>query len=214
MQRVLLAAATALAFLCNPAAADSPEAVAQRIGQGNPVAGKEKSRVEVCQECHGEDGNSEEAKFPKLTGQHAAYIVKQIHDFQTGARKHEIMTGMASAIREADLVDIAAWFASNRPMQGEAPRDNPVGKKLFANGDGARGILPCASCHGAEGKGAATAGGVYPAIGGQHRDYLRAQLLDWRIGGRKNSPGGIMNSVAKALTDDEVRALVEYVSGL
>ena len=204
---LLLAAAGALA-------ADDAEVIARRIGRGDPLAGKEKSRVEVCVECHGADGHSEEPKFPKLAGQYARYIEKQLRDFQSGARKHEIMNPMAGNLNDAALMDIAAYFASQSPMKGEVPVANPVGEALFRNGDPARNVPACSICHGADGKGGMAGDLVYPSIGGQHRGYLRSQLLDWKISARANSPGGVMNHVTRSLTNDEIGALASYLSGL
>lgn len=185
-------------------------AAATAAAQGDPAAGKWKSEAERCQECHGADGNSAEAKFPRLAGQHAAYLAKQLRNFQSGERKHETMSNMAAGIGAADVEDIAAYFAGNRPMPGGGGRDNPLGRQLFAAGDPGRNIPPCANCHGADGRGAST----YPAIGGQHKFYLRAQLLDWRLGARTNSPGGVMNRVTNVLSDAEIDALANFISGL
>jgi cytochrome c553 len=188
--------------------------VAERIGSGDPVAGKRKSKAEVCQECHGELGRSTSPAYPNLAGQYAQYIRKQLRDFQTGARKHAIMTGMASGIGDTDAADIAAFFASNTQMQGAERRSEPIAESLFSHGDAARNIPPCAGCHGATGKGAVSPGMATPVIGGQRREYLLGQLLDWRLGARQNSPGGVMNAVAVSLSDDEIEALANYASGL
>ncbi|MDO8413631.1 MAG: cytochrome c, partial [Gallionellaceae bacterium] len=94
-------------------AGDSPEEIKQRVGTGNPVAGKEKSTM--CQGCHGEDGNSAAPNFPKLAGQYALYIQKQIREFKSGVRKDPIMSDMAATITsEQDLLDISAYFASQK----------------------------------------------------------------------------------------------------
>jgi cytochrome c553 len=77
-----------------------------------------------------------------------------------------------------------------------------------------RNILPCQSCHGEAGKGISTPNETHPMIGGQHAIYLREQLRNWRNGSRSNSPNGIMNIIAKSLTDTEIEALSQYISGL
>lgn len=193
-------------------AADSAEAIKQRSGSGNAAAGMDKSML--CQGCHGEDGNSMETMIPKLAGQYAVYITKQLRNFQTGARKHQIMSAMAATINDADLADIAAYFASQKKMAGDGSGDNPVGKNLFTKGDSTRGIPPCMSCHGVNGKGQSPTIATYPVIGGQQKGYLRGQLINWRSGDRANSPDGIMNKVAKSLTDSEIDSLADYISGL
>jgi cytochrome c553 len=193
-------------------AADSVEVIKQRIGSGNPVAGKTKS--ELCQGCHGEAGLSLEDLIPNLAGQYANYIAKQLRNFQTGARTHQIMSAMAQTINDAELMDIAAYFASQKKMQGNGKGEDPVAKNLFLKGDTSRDIPPCMSGHGENGKGKAPNISTYPVIGGQHKGYLRAQLTHWRSGERSNSPDGVMNKVAKSLTDAEIEALTDYLSGL
>ncbi len=186
----------------------------QRIGNGNPVIGKEKSRENRCQECHGEDGHSSDAKIPNHAGQFAGYLIKQLNNFQTGARHHEIMNIMAEGLSQEDMADIAAYFASQKIMQGEAGADKPLARDLFMKGDQARGLLPCVSCHGENGKGRRVDNVFYPVIGGQRAIYLRSQLVNWKLGNRKNSPDGVMNKFVASLTDDEINALAEYISGL
>lgn len=202
----LLAATTAYA-------GDSADAIKQRMGSGNPVAGKTTSS-DFCQGCHGEVGLSAEDLIPNLAGQYASYIAKQLRNFQSGARTHEIMSAMAKTISDAELVDIAAYFSSQNKMQGNGKGDNPVAKNLFLKGDASRNIPPCMSCHGVNGKGKAPNIATYPVIGGQHKGYLRAQLIHWRSGERSNSPDGVMNKIAKSLTDAEIGALTDYISGL
>lgn len=188
---------------------------------GDPVAGQRKSDDERCQECHGHDGNAGDiedgvgniGKFPKLAGQFPEYIVKQIRNFRSGERNHEFMTLMARSVGDADLADIAAYFAGQKRMQGDGG-GNPRGRELFVRGDPGRNIAPCAACHGEAGKGSVAGGAVAPVIGGQHRRYLHKQLVEWRAGERRNSPGGVMNGIAAGLTDADIDALVDYVSGL
>lgn len=204
---------TTVLFAATAAYADeSADVIKQRIGTGNPVAGK--TRSELCQGCHGEAGLSLEDLIPNLAGQYAPYIAKQLRNFQSGARTHQIMSAMATTINDAELIDIAAYFASQKKMQGNGKGDNPVAKNLFLKGDASRNIPPCTSCHGVNGKGQAPNIATYPVIGGQHKGYLRAQLTHWRNGERSNSPDGVMNKVAKSLTDAEIEVLTDYLSGL
>jgi cytochrome c553 len=204
--------ATALFSATTAYAGESAADIKQRIGSGDPAAGKTASYF--CQGCHGETGMSAEDMIPNLAGQYAAYIVKQIRNFQSGARTHQIMNAMSKTISDAELVNIAAYFSSQKKMQGSGTGDNPVAKNLFLKGDAARGIPACKSCHGKNGKGKAPDISTYPVIGGQRKGYLRAQLQHWRNGERSNSPDGVMNKVAKKLTDPEIEALTSYISGL
>jgi cytochrome c553 len=193
-------------------AGDSAADIRQRMGSGDPATGK--TRSYFCQGCHGETGMSAEDMIPNLAGQYADYIVKQIRNFRSGARTHQIMNAMSKTINDAELVDIAAFFSSQKKMQGSGTGDYPVAKNLFLNGDAGRDIPPCMSCHGENGKGQAPDVPIYPVIGGQHKAYLRAQLMNWRSGERSNSPDGVMNKVANKLTDAEIEALTAYISGM
>ena len=100
---------------------------------------------------------------------------------------------------------------------------NAPAKKLYQEGDAARQIQACSSCHGADGRGLAAgqpspvaglAVELIPVIGGQDWHYLDQQLRDWRDGERTNSADGVMNKVTAKLTDDEIKALNDYISGL
>lgn len=202
---------------------------------GDPVAGRGKADAERCLECHGTAGegqgysNGEHGKFARLSGQQQAYIVKQIEDFRSGKRKHDFMAMMARSIGDADLADIAAYFAAEPAMSASAGSGTgagagraalaarvaaPVppagsGQQLYQHGDDSRKVAACAACHGAAGQGMP---GVAPVIGGQGQRYLAQQLHDWRSGARRNSPGGAMNQAIAPLSDAEIEALAQYVS--
>jgi cytochrome c553 len=183
-----------------------------RIGPGDPVAGK--SKAQMCFGCHGEDGNSTDPLAPKLAGQYGIYITKQIRNYQGSTRTHQIMGSMALTISDEDLADISAYFAGQPMMKGDHPSSNKIGKKLFENDDLSRMMVRCNSCHGASGKGLDPGNPVYPVIGGQHKEYLAGQLLNFRKGTRNNSQGGVMNITVHRLSDAELDALADYISGL
>jgi cytochrome c553 len=183
-----------------------------RSGPGDPVAGKDKAAL--CFGCHGEDGNSIDPQFPKLAGQYGIYIAKQVRNYQDSIRTHQIMSTMAASVSNGDLADIAAYFASQPMMKGDHRSNNEIGKKLFENDDLSRMMVRCNNCHGATGKGLEPGNPVYPVIGGQHKEYLLAQLISFRQGGRNNSPGGVMNIIVHRLSDAELEALADYISGL
>lgn len=189
--------------------------------------GKVLSNDERCQECHGVDGNihanNEAGKIPKLAGQHPAYLLKQFNDFRTGDRHHDFMAMMARTVDDAIAVDIFAHYAAQPVMQGDAAKANPLGKKLYIQGDTARQIQACADCHGVDGRGLAPNHPapvtgldleLIPIIGGQDWHYLDQQLRDWRSGERNNSSDGIMNKITANLRDDEIKALTDYISSL
>ncbi len=189
---------------------DSPESIKMRSGSGDPVAGKQKS--ELCQGCHGEQGISLEGLIPKLAGQYAKYIAKELRNYQSGTRSHQIMNAMAGTISDDDLADIAAYFASRPKMKG-AGSNNEVGKKIFLHGDLSRTVVACINCHGVNGKGLTPNTSMFPVIGGQQKDYIRRQLINFRADERTNSPNAIMNKITHKLTDDEIEGLADYVSG-
>ncbi len=190
---------------------DSAEAIKLRSGTGNPIAGREKSQL--CQGCHGEYGISTEPLIPKLAGQYGNYIAKEVRNYQAGIRSHQIMNAMAATIaNDEDLADIAAYFASQNKMEGDGSADNQLGKELFLHGDTSKMRLACVNCHGVSGKGVDPKISMFPVIGGQHKDYIRRQLVNFRDGYRTNSPNGIMNRIADSLTDTEIESLADYVS--
>jgi len=200
-----LAAVGLLVVLGGPAMAD---------GVGDPAEGERRLHSEVCMECHGEDGNSISDAVPKLAGQNAGYIAKQINDFRAGKRENPTMTVMAAGLNVDGLADIAAFFAAHPRLGDFAAGSAPKGRELFLAGDAARGIAPCAGCHGDDAKGTVLDKMIVPNIAAQHRTYLREQLRNWRSGERANSAEGIMNKIAKPLTDAEIDDLATYLSGL
>ncbi len=185
------------------------------LAAGNAKAGKDKAAA--CAGCHGADGNSMVPNFPKLAGQYEAYIVKQVDDFLKGKRSDATMGPMAaSAGGPQDLADIAAWFASQKTMKG-TPSGNALaakGKKLYLSGDPAKSIYACVNCHGKNGKGLAKNNPFFPVVGGQHKDYLKKTLTDFKTRARSNDPGGMMANIAKHMSDRDIDAVTEYLSGL
>jgi len=211
-----LAAWLALAVLFAAASAfaksDFANILQRDTGSGDPAAGKVKSQI--CQGCHGVDGNSKDEQIPKLAGQYDVYIIKQMRNYQEGTRSHEIMNDMTAPLNDKDLADIAAYFADQPIMKGNAARPNETGQKLFLHGKIGEMVMTCAYCHGNTGKGIDPSTAMYPVIGGQHKAYLLKQLKDFREDDRVNSPNAGMNKTLKALSDSELEALAEYISGL
>lgn len=176
----------------------------------DPVAGKEKSLL--CQGCHGESGDSTDPLIPKLAGQYGNYISKQVRNYKAGIRTHQIMSPMAATIGDDDLSDISAYFASQPIMKGDKKKDNPLGEKLFLDGNISMLALACVNCHGERGSGLTPQISAFPVIGGQHKNYIRKQLIDFREGTRTNSPNDIMTRMTEPLTDVEIDSLAEYIS--
>ena len=122
------------------------------------------------------------------------------------------MNAMAGTVTDADLADIGAYFASQRKMKSSGLAVNKQGEDVFLNSDLTRSRYACVGCHGQNGKGSGPKAAMYPVIGGQHKEYILKQLLDFRAAYRVNSPNNIMNTVTKKMTDEEIEAVAEYVS--
>ncbi|WP_345843291.1 c-type cytochrome [Shewanella algae] len=187
------------------------------IAEGNAEAGKTKAIV--CSACHGLDGNSMIDMYPKLAGQHTTYLQKQLREFRSAAqtggkdgRMDPIMGGMAVALSDQDIADVAAYFASQTLQVAEVKDVPDAGEKLFKGGDMSRGIAACSACHGPEGKGSELAG--FPAVAGQHANYIKIQLNKFRDQSRHNDLNGMMQDTAKKLNDADIEALAKYISSL
>ncbi len=198
----------AISFLAEGALADS---------QGDPEKGKEK--VGMCGGCHGVNGNSKDPSFPRLAGQSAAYIVKQMHDFQEFIRtNNEIMSAMGSTVgNDDDVLDIAAFFSKQeidgKPLVAVDPALAAKGEVIYLEGKPDKGVPACVNCHGKRGRGRLPEDSAFPVIGGQHRDYLVKQLKDFRNKARNNDPNSVMRNIAKPLTNEEIDAISNYLSG-
>ncbi|NLS13682.1 cytochrome c4 [Vibrio sp. SM6] len=187
--------------------------------QGNIEAGKVKSQT--CVACHGADGSSSILPtYPKLAGQHAGYLQKQLQDFKLAmatsgkqGRNDPVMGGMAMPLTEQDIADLAAYYAS-LPISENTTPDNAVeiGEVLYNAGDSERGITACIACHGPRGNGTSLSG--FPKISGQNAEYIEAQLVKFRDGSRGNDMNAMMRDVAKKLSDDDIAILSAYVGGL
>lgn len=181
---------------------------------GDATAGAAKSAI--CGGCHGVDGNAPMPMWPKLAGQNADYIAKQLRDFREGHRVDPLMTGMALTLKDQDLLDLASHFEQLKIQTGDSDEGlATIGKRLYIEGRPDTGLTPCIGCHGTNGDGfGGSIPGGFPAIGGQNPDYVKKQLQAFRSGTRSNDWHGIMRFVAKALSDDEIAALAEYLVGL
>lgn len=179
---------------------------------GDIEAGKNSSVM--CAACHGADGNSVVPNFPKLAGQGEKYLLKQLHDVKAGDRVIVEMTGMLDAFSEQDLENLAAYYASQTTTGGQAKKELvEVGETIYRGGNPATQVAACTACHGPSGKGIDLA--VFPALSGQHADYIASQLKKFRSGERANDGDTrMMRSVAARMTDKEIEAVASYISGL
>jgi cytochrome c553 len=178
---------------------------------GDPEAGKAKSAT--CVACHGGDGNAVVATYPKLAGQHAGYIAKQLADYKFGARKNAIMSGMVAPLSDQDIQDLAAFYASQKAQLGTASQESlSLGQKIYRGGNPASGVAACMSCHGPAGAGNGPA--RFPALSGQHTQYTADQLNQFKEGTRANDPATMMRTTASRMTSAEINAVSEYLTGL
>lgn len=167
----------------------------------------------VCGACHGTDGNSTSPAYPSLAGQHPEYLFKQLTEFKAGDRKNAIMAPNVTKLSQADMRNLAAYFAAQQPKPRPA-RDAALlaeGQKLYKGGNPGSGVPACAACHGPAGAGIPT---QFPRLAGQHGKYALAQLKNFRSGDRANDGGMMMQIIARKMTDREMAAVAEYISGL
>lgn len=178
---------------------------------GDP--GKGKTLSITCAACHSADGNSINPVWPKLAGQHAEYLVKQIQDFKEGKRVNAQMAPMVASLSEEDIADIAAYFASQKIKPGAAkPELIEAGQQIYRAGDSQTGIPACMACHGPAGTGNPAA--LYPAIAGQHAAYTAIQLKAFKSEERNNDANKVMRSIAGSMTNAQIEAVSEYIQGL
>jgi cytochrome c553 len=182
--------------------------VLQVLAEAKPERGRAKAQ-EVCVSCHGEQGVSVAPEFPHLAGQSGAAIYKQLNDYRTGSRTHQLMTDIAKALDTDMIADVAAYYAG-RPKRNPNPvtlAESPASVvRLIELGDPSRNIPPCASCH------RPGSGGPIetPILAEQGEEYLIAQMKLYATGGRQNDVYGRMRFIAGKLTDAEISGLARY----
>jgi len=225
MIKKLLALSISLAFSTAPSVV---------LAEGNVATGKTKSAS--CAGCHGEDGNSMVATFPKLAGQHADYIAQQLEAFKKGGRNAPMMAPLALGLDKESIKDIAAYYASKKISANQLPvfesddddddEDEPavsadektaefnaliaIGADLYRNGNLKSEVSACIACHGPVGEGNKPAS--FPLLQGQHADYLIKTLTDFKKGDRSNTPDNMMHMIAKKMSDQEIKAVSYHIS--
>jgi cytochrome c553 len=179
---------------------------------GKPEAGAAKAAV--CSACHGPNGHSINPLWPNLAGQHASYTFEQVKAIQKGdKRANPTMQPLVANLSDEDIRDIAAYYATQTEAGLEAdPSYWKSGEKIYRGGVAQRNIPACVACHGPIGRG--NAPGKYPALRAQHAQYTLKQLHDYKSGERKTGPGGIMQTIAGRLSEEEMRDLASYIQGL
>lgn len=203
-------------------------AQASTLPKGDAAAGQTKAAA--CGACHGADGNSMAPTFPRLAGQNAKYLYKQLQDFKAGRRTDASMMGMVLPLSDQDMADLAAYYAEQKSGVGQAKADLvKLGEKIYRGGNAKTGLAACSGCHSPSGKGNALAG--FPHLGGQQAEYVKKQLIAFRAAGRadivadpasqkrvndaaKAGEVGPMQMVAAKLSDAEIEAVASFISGL
>ena len=215
-QKTFIKAMFVAIFACSSlaSAAEAPVAVLKADpvkGEALYTNGDAARNIVACIACHGAAGNSTISQNPKLAGQHAAYLSKQLHNFTGPTRNNAIMTTMAKALSPEDILNVTTYLSVQTPGPGAAKNKEwmEAGKKIYRAGIAAINVPACAGCHSPTGAGIPA---QYPRLAGQHQDYTIAQLTSFRNGTRSNSVQ--MTAISARMTDQEMKAVADYVAGL
>ncbi len=200
MKKVAIAALTVLGMIGTAQAA------------GDASAGQAKAAT--CAACHGMDGNSPaNPLWPKLAGQAPGYITSQLVAFKSGQREDATMAPMVAPLSDQDMADLAAYFSGQQRSINAADEEKAAqGQAIYRGGIAAKGVAACMACHGPSGAGNPPAG--YPSLYGQHAAYVSKALKDYRSGVRSTDPNAMMRGVVERMSDAEIEAVAEFVSGL
>ena len=219
MTRVFAWSAVAATFVTSVCAMpvlaeDSPKAAS--VAKPDTTKGGAIAQA-VCAACHGPDGNATGPTFPKLAGQHASYLSKELHNFKVvdgaavPARYNPIMNGFAAALSDDDIRNVSAYYAGQgaKPATAKIKDSVDLGQKIWRGGIVEKGVPACAACHGPTGAGIPV---QYPRLAGQWGEYNEAQLTAFKGGVRKNNAA--MTAIASRLSEAEIKAVADYAAGL
>ena len=178
-----------------------------KVVTGDMAAGA-KIYAETCLACHGTNGNSVVAAQPILAGQHAYYLYEQLKEYKEGTRANAVMAQFVAKLADQDMADVAVFLAAQQAgLSGADDKELALaGEQLYRRGS--EKVVSCLGCHGPAGQGIPP---EYPRLSGQHAEYVITTLTEFRTKKRINL---IMNEVAADLSDDDIKALAEYISGL
>ena len=181
---------------------------------GDANAGQAKAAI--CAACHGADANSIVPNWPKIAGQHASYLERQLALIKGGGRAVPEMAGIVMSLSDQDMADISAYYSTQTSKPGMADEAlRATGEQIYRAGNSATDIPACMACHGPAGEGNPLA--AYPAVAGQHAVYTEKMLKGFRAGsmwGEDDASSKIMTEVTLRLTDDEIKAVSNYMQGL
>lgn len=205
-----VAAALCVAFM-------SAAAYAQVEVKGDPAKGQPIA-AQVCAACHGPDGNSPLPMNPAIAGQHPWYLFKQLQNFKSeggkpAERPSPVMAAIVATLSRDDMANLALYYGGQKAYP-RAARDKDLvalGQQIYRGGILKKGVAACASCHGPDGSGIPA---QFPRLAGQHAQYTLDQLKAFRGEQRKNDPNRMMRLIADKLSDREMSAVAEFISGL
>jgi cytochrome c553 len=164
-----------------------------------------------CSTCHGPTGQSSNVEFPKLAGQNADYMIRQMFNFKSHARKSNEMEKEMAGLTGNDIEELATYFSLQElvtiPKQDKSLSE--AGRLFYMSGDPERGISACAVCHGPRARG----GKLLPRLAGQHARYLAVQLRHFSERSRTTDQT-LMHLAASKMTEDEIWAVSYFLSGL
>jgi len=189
-----------------------------KTGAGDATRGKSRSGELYCDACHGVNGNSENAEWPSLAGQNATYIARQLELFRSRGRTSSEMQPVAASLSDTDIVDRAAHYSAQTVQVSAAgASESKAPETLYRDGDSARAIPACSSCHGADGRGNPTTGD--PALRAQQPVYTSRQLEAYAKRTRyvieqKTGNLEIMYAISEKLTAEEIPDLADYLRAL
>ncbi len=165
----------------------------------------------LCMACHGQDGNSLVPSFPKLAGQRPEYLLHEMQEYKTKHRDNEMMSPVVLELSAADMANLAVYFAAQKPVPGTPTEPGllALGKKIYLEGNSESGLPSCDGCHEENGNGSAR----FPRIAGQNPEYTLEQFHLYATGKRKFGKK-IMVTVAERITEQEAKAVAEYISSM
>ncbi|ARG96309.1 c-type cytochrome [Legionella micdadei] len=168
----------------------------------------------VCAACHGPQGVSSNPQWPNLAGQHASYLIKQMHDFKKGTtRNAATMAAVLTDLSDQDIVELANYYSNQSIAEGETPEKFlKRGELLYRGGDFSKHITACIACHGPKGTGNAQAG--FPVLTGQHAEYTIQQLQAFKDRKRTNDLNSIMRDISERMSKEDMEAVAYYIQGL
>ena len=188
------------------------------LAGGDEQNGNRLATEKGCIACHGVDGNSPSSQWPKIAGQGAKYLVKQLtafrdNDLEKSGRVNAQMAGFAKTLSDQDIADLAAYYSAQKGTIGQAdPALVELGYHIYRGGDKARGIPSCMGCHGPTGAGNPASG--YPSLAGQWADYTQTQLEAFKAETRRNDLNRMMRDIASKMHPEEIKAVANLIQGL